>query len=219
MRTIRTKAIVLRRTNYGEADRVIQLLTPERKLSVLARGVRKNGSKLAGALEPFSLSDVTVAHGRGELGTITSARLEIFYSGILQEYARLQLGYDILKEVSRLAEDIDEPACFSLLKTALESLHDTTISLALIRLWFALQLFELQGQGMNVQTDINGQSLDATKHYNYSTQEKAFSEAANGQYGADAIKFLRLAQEYPPSVLRRVAIAPALFEQLNNIVQ
>ena len=33
-RDLRTEAIVLRRTDYGEADRVLQLLTPEGKRSV-----------------------------------------------------------------------------------------------------------------------------------------------------------------------------------------
>ena len=39
-RDLRTKAIVLRRTDYGEADRILQLLTPSGKRSVIARGVR-----------------------------------------------------------------------------------------------------------------------------------------------------------------------------------
>ena len=48
----RTEAIILRRTNYGEADRVISLITPDRgKISGIAKGVRKPKSKLAGGLE------------------------------------------------------------------------------------------------------------------------------------------------------------------------
>ncbi len=38
---LRTRAIVLRRTNYGESDRILNLLTPEGKVAVLAKGVRK----------------------------------------------------------------------------------------------------------------------------------------------------------------------------------
>ena len=34
----RLKAIVLRRTNYAEADRVLQLLTPKGRRSVIAKG-------------------------------------------------------------------------------------------------------------------------------------------------------------------------------------
>ena len=42
---IRTKAYVLRRTNYGEADRILNLITPEGKISVIAKGVLKEKSK------------------------------------------------------------------------------------------------------------------------------------------------------------------------------
>ena len=45
----KTLAIVLRRTDFGEADRIINLLTPGGKVSAMARGVRKPKSKLAGA--------------------------------------------------------------------------------------------------------------------------------------------------------------------------
>ena len=58
---LRTHAIVLRRTNYGESDRILSLLTPEGKIAVLARGVRKEKSRLAGGIELFSTDDVPLA--------------------------------------------------------------------------------------------------------------------------------------------------------------
>ena len=60
MKTYRTQAVVLRRTNYGEADRILQLLTPDGRRSVMARGVRKEKSKLAGGIELFAVSDVVI---------------------------------------------------------------------------------------------------------------------------------------------------------------
>ena len=47
----RTKAIVLRRTNYGEADRILTLLTPLGQRSAIARGVRREKSRLAGGTQ------------------------------------------------------------------------------------------------------------------------------------------------------------------------
>lgn len=46
----RVRAIVLRRTDYGEADRVVQLLTTKGRRSVIAKGVRREKSKLAGGI-------------------------------------------------------------------------------------------------------------------------------------------------------------------------
>ena len=38
---IKTKGYVIRRTNYGEADRILNIITPLGKLSAMAKGVRK----------------------------------------------------------------------------------------------------------------------------------------------------------------------------------
>ena len=73
--TERVRAIVLRRTNYGEADRILQLLTPEGRRAVMARGVRREKSKLAGGIELFAVSDIVINRGKGELGILTSARM------------------------------------------------------------------------------------------------------------------------------------------------
>ena len=76
---LRTRAVVLRRTNYGESDRILNFLTPTGKVSALARGVRKEKSRLAGGIELFTVSDVVIHQGRGSLGTLTSAKMLNFY--------------------------------------------------------------------------------------------------------------------------------------------
>jgi DNA repair protein RecO (recombination protein O) len=57
--------VVLRKLDYGEADRIYTLLTREHgKVGAIARGVRRSTSRLASALELFSLIDVQLAKGR-----------------------------------------------------------------------------------------------------------------------------------------------------------
>ena len=68
MKTTRTQAIVLRRTNYGEADRVLQILTPDGKFSVMARGARREKSRLNGGIELFSISEVVIGEGKSRWG-------------------------------------------------------------------------------------------------------------------------------------------------------
>ena len=56
---------MLRKLDYGEADRIYTLLTREHgKIGAIARGVRRTSSKLASALEVYSQVDVQLAHGR-----------------------------------------------------------------------------------------------------------------------------------------------------------
>ena len=131
----RTKAIVLRRTNYGETDRILTLLTPLGQRSAIARGVRREKSRLAGGIELFAVSDVVLRRGKGSLYTITQARLDRFYRQILQDYDRLQFGYECIKLVERASRDVDIPEWFEVLSETLAGLGDA-VSLQLVNLWF-----------------------------------------------------------------------------------
>jgi DNA repair protein RecO (recombination protein O) len=60
-----TDAIVLSRFELGEADRVLTLITPEYgKIRAIAKGVRRQKSRLGGSLEPFAELRIALAHGR-----------------------------------------------------------------------------------------------------------------------------------------------------------
>lgn len=205
MKIIRTKAIVLRRTNYGEADRIINFLTPEYgKLSVMAKSVRREKSKLAGGIELFARCDITVSTGMGDLGILTGARLEKFYSEIMTDYDRLQFGYEAIKQVSKAADAIDEPAFFDLLDQAFASLNDQDIDLRLVKSWFWLQLAILLGVGMNLATDNNGMKLLEDAQYNYDRTDGVLVFHEKGQISSDHIKLLRLLSAQPPKVAMQV---------------
>lgn len=65
MNSFKTQGIVIKRMNYGEADRILTILT-ERfgKVKAIAKGVRKTKSRLAGSLEPFMLLDLQLYEGK-----------------------------------------------------------------------------------------------------------------------------------------------------------
>jgi DNA repair protein RecO (recombination protein O) len=65
MPTYATEAIVLRRLDYGEADRILTLLTRSHgKVRAIAKGVRRAKSRAAGHLDLFSHSRMLLARGR-----------------------------------------------------------------------------------------------------------------------------------------------------------
>ena len=65
MPTYSTAAVVLKRINYGEADRLVTLLTEKYgRVTAIARGVRKPLSKLRGFLELFTYGDFRLAEGK-----------------------------------------------------------------------------------------------------------------------------------------------------------
>ena len=63
-----TRALILRRRDIHDADRVLTALTPgEGKLELIAKGVRKTSSRKAGHLEPFVHVALTLAQGKRKL--------------------------------------------------------------------------------------------------------------------------------------------------------
>lgn len=204
MKTERTRAIILRRTNYGEADRILQLITPEGRRSVMARGARREKSKLAGGIELFAVSDVVLGEGKGDLGILTSARLVKFYSHILEDYDRLQFGYLAVKLVARASELVDEPEWYDLLAEILKALDSRAIALDLIRTWFYVRYAALLGRELNLVLDTNGEKLAAEKTYRYDAGEGGLRAAGNGDVTAAHIKLLRLIATKPLSVLAQV---------------
>lgn len=213
MKTIRTKAIVIRRTNYGEADRILQLLTPEYgKMSVIARGVRREKSKLAGGIELFATTDVTIGAGKGELGILTGSRLVKFYGSILHDYDRLMFAYEVLKQVSRAADALDEPAFYDLLEQAFSYLDTDEVRLDFVRVWFWLQLGILLGNGLNLATDDSGIKLVEDARYNFDESQSVFAFRENGRFTTDHIKLLRLISAQSPRIAMKVQGASELLE-------
>ncbi len=204
-RSIRTKAIVLRRTNYGEADRIVQFLTPLGRYGALARGVRREKSKLAGGIELFTVSDIVITEGKGDLGILTSARLEVFFRHILEDYERLQFGYEAVKQVARASESVDEPEWFDVLSEVLGALDTKTVPLRLVETWLYLRYADLLGHGLNLRLDTAGMSLSADKNYAYDVSEQGLRESRTGEITADHVKLLRLASAKPLRVLTQIS--------------
>lgn len=204
MNTRRTRAVVLRRTNYGEADRILQLLTPYGRMGVMARGVRKEKSKLAGGIELFAVSDIVVGRGKGELGVLTSARLVQFYRHILEDYDRMQFAYEVLAQVSRASESLDEPEWYDIVTETLMALDVKTVSIQLIQTWFYIRMSAMLGDQLNTERDYKGDKLSVDKRYRYDSGEKGLVESVSGEVTADHIKILRLVAVKDLSVIIQI---------------
>lgn len=221
MNQLVTDAIVLSRLNYGEADRIIKLITPDSgKISLMARGVRKPKSKLAGGIELFSISNLTYIRGRGDLGTLVSARLDVHYRHIVKQIDRVQLGYELIKQLDRATEDAPETEYFELLQTAFVALDDATLPLDLIRFWFQVQLLRLSGHTPNLRSDIEGQALQADLQYSFDFDNATFSPQLRGNFAADHIKYLRLSfAGNDPQILQQIQGGEAIRKTVLPLVQ
>lgn len=206
----RTQAIILRRTNYGEADRILKMITPLGQRSVMAKSVRREKSKLAGGIELFGISDVVIQTGRGDLGILTSSRLIYFYRHILEDYDRLQFGYEAINLTTKASELIDEPEWFDVLSEVYKGLDNFTIPLQLVQAWFYIQYAALSGYEINLSRDVNGNLLEPDKTYMYDPAERGLRLSEQGDITADHIKFLRIISTKPLGTVAQIGGVEAI---------
>lgn len=204
MKSTRTRAIVLRRTNYGEADRIVQLLTPSGKKSVMAKSVRREKSRLAGGIELFAICDVVIGEGKGDLGILTSARLVQFYNHIMQDYDRMQFAYTTIKLISKASDMVDEPEWYDVLSEVLMGLDAHSISLELVQTWFYLRYAALMGHELNLDRDNTGEKLSSELKYRYDEAEQGLRVVNSGEIGPEHIKLLRLIATKPLKTLVQI---------------
>lgn len=193
MKQVTTQGIVLVRTDFGEADRIITFITPDQgKIKTIAKGVRRAKAKLAGSVEPFGVSDLSFIVGRGEINTLTSARLIRNYGNIVKDLGRTNTAYDFMKIINKATQEQPEEDYFHLLDKSLAALDDYDISVELSDLWFKIQLLKLTGHSPNLRTDEAGKKLAESKKYNFDFDKMNFVPKSNGEFNSDHIKFLRI---------------------------
>jgi DNA repair protein RecO (recombination protein O) len=224
MESIKTKAIVLKRTNYGEADRILNVLTPLGKMSVMAKGVRKEKSKLAGGIELFGISDVVVHRGKGDLGILTSVRLVEFYSEIMKDLEVMEVVGGILKQASRRADHVDVPELFDLVWQVFMETNDIlkrkrNDELSLIWSWWGLNVVRVGGEEINLRVDTEGRKLTEDKNYVWDGAEKALRESVGGEIGADHIKLMRLMLSSPLKLTMKVQGAGKLTSGVSYVAK
>lgn len=121
----RDRAWVIRTYDFGEADRVVVLLTREHGLvRSVAKGVRRAKSRFGSRLQHFVNLDVQLYPGRN-LATISQAdTVEYYGAKITYDYDRYTAACAALESAERLAATDTDPylyealrATFSLLQT------------------------------------------------------------------------------------------------------
>jgi DNA repair protein RecO (recombination protein O) len=120
-RTYRTEAIVLRRKDIGEADRVLTLLTPGRgKIRAIAKGIRKPRSRKAGHLELFTRAKLLLAVGR-DLDHVTEAEMVEAYRPLREDLLRSAYAAYMVELLDRFTPDAEEnEGLYNLLSQGLE---------------------------------------------------------------------------------------------------
>lgn len=126
MTNYRVRALALRKTKLGESDLIVTLLAEDGcQIRAVAKGARKTTSRFGARLEPFSVTDVMLAHGR-TLEIVTEAESVTSHDALRSDFDAVRAGavvVDFLEKVS--VECQTEPRLFALATTTLDVLESS----------------------------------------------------------------------------------------------
>ena len=225
-RLYKTQAVVLRRFDFGEAGKQLVIYTPARgKCSVIAQGVKRATSKLAGHLEPLSLASIVAARGRN-LDTVTQADTVESFANARTDPGRVFHALLVAELLDKLTLDHEENrALWDLLVATLRRI-DADADPWMASAYFRVRLLVLSGYKPELDECVQcGSKLDPSTLY-YSPRVGgtlcAGCRAADSQafpVSPNAVKLLRLAvgPAYPP--FARVRVGPELRNEVDGILR
>jgi DNA repair protein RecO (recombination protein O) len=162
--SFRVEAVVLRHTDYGEADRLLTLYTRQLgKTRALAKGARKIASRKAGHIEPFTHVKLQLAKGR-DMPLVTQADTVDAYQALREDLILTSQAAYVLELLDRFTyeDEMENNAIFRLLTETLSRLASGVDPWLVIRyyeirlldhLGFRPQLFECANCGREIRPE------------------------------------------------------------------
>lgn len=226
-RTYRTEAIVIRRSDFGEADRLLTLFSAERgKVRAIGKGARKPQSRKTGHVELFMRSRFLVAEGR-DLDIVTQAEMVEAYAALRGDLLRATYASYAVELLDRFTVDDDpHPDIYELLSAALGWLATLPADeLLLPARYFELRLLSLTGFQPRLFNCLHcGESIQE--------QDQAFSADLGGllcpncqatdprarPISAVAVKVMRYLQTRPWDTVSQLRLRPAVLHEIERIM-
>ena len=219
-------AIILSSHDSGEFDRLYILYTKEiGVVKAMGRAVRKQTAKLAGHLEPGTLSEVYVARARG-MGQITGAIALDNFENIKNNFEKLAEVLKIFKFFTRhFSEEEKDEKVFELLRELLTRVELLSKSSTLVFEAFWWKLFDALGNRPETMKCAKCEARLEEKG------EKYFSSSRGGivcgrcfageqdlaKISSDQIKLLRIFLANPLEKILKVKVEKTELRGLGNI--
>jgi DNA repair protein RecO (recombination protein O) len=144
-RTLHTEVVVLRHSDWGEADRLLVLFSREAgKLRAVAKGARKLRSRKAGHLEPFTHVKLLLAAGR-DFWIVTQAETVDAYPPIREDLVRTAYAAYVIELIDRFTyEEGQNRPLFQLLVDTLGRISALPDPFSAVR-YYEIRLLDLLG--------------------------------------------------------------------------
>lgn len=165
-RTLKVEAVVLRHSDYGEADRLLTIFTREQgKLRAIAKGVRKMQSRKAGHLEPFTQVALMLAQGH-DLWIVTQAEAIESLQPLREDLTRLGYAGYVVELLDRFTyEEGQNWQLYQLLVETLKRLSQEEEAFVPVR-YYEMRLLDLLGfRPMLFECALCGKTIQPEDQY------------------------------------------------------
>ncbi len=224
-RTFRTEAIVLRRSDFGEADRLLTLFSRDLgKIRAIGKGARKPQSRKTGHVELFMRSKFLIAKGR-DLDIVTQAEMINAYPQLREDLLRATYASYAVELLDRFIGDEDPHRdIYELLVAALDWFA-TADDLLLAARYYELRLLSLTGFQPRLFNCVNcGEAIEEQDQY-FSAELGGLlcpnCRAADRRaqpVSAVAVKVLRYLQTRPWDTVSVLRLKPPLLHELERVM-
>jgi DNA repair protein RecO (recombination protein O) len=225
VRSQRVEAVVLRHTDWGEADRLLWLFTREMgKVRVVAKGVRKPRSRKAGHLEPFTRVELLLAHGR-DLPIVTQAEAKDVYLSIREDLVRVGYASYIIELLDRFTyEEGENIGLYRLVTETLSRLNNEPQPAFAVR-YYEIRLLDLVGFRPQLFHCVNcGEEIRAEDQYFSFEKGGVFcpkcgmNEPGVRPVSMPALKILRHFQRSRYTEAQRARLSSAVDQELEDLM-
>jgi len=225
-RSYRTAALILRRRNLGEADRLLTLLTRDHgKVDAVAKGARKPTSRKTGHVELYTRADVLIAKGR-DLDVLVQADLQEPYLPLREDLTRGAYANYVVELLDRFTYggDVEQGELFDLLDATFARLSQTEDLRRVVR-YYEVHLLDAVGFRPELsECVITREPLEPVDQYFSYSEGGAVSPGSQHLAGGvvmlplSALKILRHFQRSPYDYVASLAIPDAVHAELERIM-
>lgn len=213
--------------DFGEADRLLTVLSPSLgKLRVLAKGVRRPSSHMAGHVELFAHTHLQLARGR-DLDIVTQASTIEPFRTLRENMVKVAHAFHLAELCDGFLQDADpHPAVFGLLLSTLHRLAGDDYRASFAARAFELHLLQEVGYRPDLTTCLRCQSRIEPGANSYSVSlggavcpQCALTVPDAGPISSDVLKLLRHLQRTPNDRLRPVAVSEAVLREAERVMR
>ena len=148
------KGIVIKRNPVSEYDQLVTILTADRgKITAFAKGARRPGNHLSGAVEPFCFGEFRLFTGRTSYN-IQEAVISNFFESFRQDLDGAMYGTYFMELADYYArENNNEYDLLKLLDQSLRSLENSSFDNRLVRCIYEIKTLQIEGEFPGLPTD------------------------------------------------------------------